>query len=251
MLAPAVINQCMSMSDVQVVHDAEALAVAGARLFIEASRGRDRFAVALSGGTTPKRLYQLLAEQSSAIDWTKMHFFWSDERHVPPDHPDSNYHMAHEALLSKVPVPSENIHRIHAEFPDPTEAASDYEATLSNFFALGPGELPHFDLILLGLGPDAHTASIFPGSLEAINTDRLVLANWIEKLNTHRLTMTMPVINAAKVVVFLVSGAEKAEALKAVIDGPHDLLKYPAQAVAPTEGSLKWLVDEAASSLIR
>jgi 6-phosphogluconolactonase len=228
---------------IEVVSDAARLASRAAEVFEEeatnAIRERGRFTVALSGGSTPKRLYELLAG-SSQLPWDQIHFFWSDERHVPPDHPDSNFKMAHEALLSK--VPPANIHRIKAELPDPAAVARDYEQTLIDFFQLSSHQLPNFDLILLGMGADAHTASIFPGHGELLETESLVVSVWVEKLHTHRITMTMPVINAGRAVVFLVSGPEKAFALDKVLAGPSDPISYPAQAVNPTNGKLQWLI---------
>lgn len=229
---------------IEVVSDAARLASRAAEVFEEeatnAIRERGRFTVALSGGSTPKRLYELLAG-SSQLPWDQIHFFWSDERHVPPDHPDSNFKMAHEALLSK--VPPANIHRIKAELPDPAAVAHDYEQTLIDFFQLSGHQLPNFDLILLGMGADAHTASIFPEHAELLETESLVASVWVEKLGAHRITMTMPVINAGRAVIFLVSGPEKAFALDKVLAGPRDPISYPAQAVNPTNGTLQWLIN--------
>lgn len=199
--------------------------------------------VALSGGSTPKVLYELLADPRESfrarIPWSNTHFFWSDERHVPPDHPESNYRMAHEALLSRVPVPQGNVHRIHSENPSAQQAADEYENTI----------VPRLDLILLGLGADGHTASIFPGSEVLHETKRLVAAPWVEKLNTYRITMTLPLLNNGASIVFLVSGGEKAQIVKEVLEGPK---KYPAQFVQPTNGELIWMLDrDAAAELNR
>ena len=196
--------------------------------------------VALSGGSTPKTLYELLANPNEPfrdqVPWSKIHFFWSDERHVPPDHPDSNYRMAYEAMLSRVPVPEGNVHRIRSENPNASEVADEYEATLKQVTGQS---LPRLDLILLGLGTDGHTASIFPGSEVLHETKRLVAAPWVEKLNTHRITMTLPLLNNGASVVFLVSGAEKAEIVNEVLHGPK---KYPAQYVQPANGELLWML---------
>jgi len=196
--------------------------------------------VALSGGSTPKVLYQLLAEDfRDQVSWASTQFFWSDERHVPPDHPDSNYRMAHEALLSRVPVPESNVHRVHSENPSAQEAADEYEKVI----------VPRLDLILLGLGADGHTASIFPGSDVLHETKRLVAAPWVEKLNTYRITMTLPLLNNGASILFLVSGADKAQIVKEVLEGPK---KYPAQFVQPTNGELIWMLDrDAAAGLNR
>lgn len=213
-------------------------------------RERDRFTWALSGGSTPRGLYRLLASDPyrERLPWQAIHFFWGDERHVPPDHPQSNYRMAREALLDAVAVPPENIHRIAAEEPDAQRAAAQYEAELRAFFALAPGDWPRFDLVLLGLGKDGHTASLFPGSAAVRERERLVVAPWVEAQQAFRITLTPPVLSHARRTLFLVSGAEKAAALRAVIEGEREPDRYPAQAV---EGNRLWLVDRAAARLLR
>ena len=224
---------------IEIFADAQELARGAAAYLIarsgEAVAEKGVFTVALSGGSTPKVLYQLLADEPfrAQVPWTRTHFFWSDERHVPPDHPDSNYRMAREAMLSRVPVPESNIHRVHGENPNADEAAREYEQTL----------LP-LDLILLGLGPDGHTASIFPGSEVLNETKRLVAAPWVEKFKAHRITMTLPLLNSGAAVLFLVCGAEKAGIVKEVLQGPK---KYPAQFVQPTHGQLLWMLDRLAA----
>ncbi len=210
---------------------------------------RGRFTIALSGGSTPKNLYTLIAANASAsLPWDRMFFFWGDERHVPPDNPDSNYRMAKETLLSKVAIPPANIFRIPAENPDASAAADAYEQTLRKFFAVAPGEFPRFDLILLGIGPDGHTASLFPETAALEQTSRLVVANWVEKLQTNRITFTLPVLNAARCVAFLVSGTDKAAVLHEVLEGNAPAEKYPSKLVRPSEGKLIWFVDRAAAS---
>ena len=207
------------------------------------------FSVALSGGNTPRSVYALLAQEDKAsLDWSRIHIFFGDERHVPPDHPDSNYRMANETLLSKVPIPQENIHRVRAE-SDPESAAKDYEEQLRAEFTLKPGDRPRFDLILLGLGDDGHTASLFPETAALNETARLVVPNWVEKLNTFRITLTLPVLNHAAEVLFIVSGAGKAEILKAVLGSPGSA-QYPSQRVKPDHGRLLWLVDQDAARLL-
>jgi len=205
--------------------------------------------VALSGGSTPKLLFELLADPNEPfrdqIPWPDIHFFWSDERHVPPDDPDSNYRMANEAMLSRVPVATNNVHRVPSENPNATEAASEYEQTLVQ---ITQQPLPRLDLIMLGLGTDGHTASIFPGSEVLHENNRLVAAPWVGKFQTYRITMTLPLLNNGASVVFLVSGAEKATIVKEVLQGPE---KYPAQAVKPTNGELLWMLDEDAASDIK
>ena len=214
----------------------------------EAIARAGRFAVALSGGNTPRALYAKLAGEvlRSRIAWDRWHFFWGDERSVPADHPDSNYRMAYEALLSRVPVPAANIHRIETE-RGPAEAAAAYEAALRDFFAPPRGGFPRFDLILLGIGEEGHTASLFPGSAALEERERLVVAVYVEKLKTDRITFTLPVLNSAAEVAFLVSGKSKAEAVKETLRGAADL---PAARVAPADGRLLWLLDKAAAPFL-
>jgi 6-phosphogluconolactonase len=212
---------------------------------------RGRFTIALAGGSTPKSLYNLLATNARAtLPWDRTYFFWSDERHVPPTDPDSNYRMADEAMLSKVPVPPGNVFRVPAENPDAEASAKEYESTLRKFFQLEPGQFPKFDLILLGMGPDGHTASLFPGTAGLQEQSRLVIANWVEKLKTHRLTFTLPVLNAARSVAFLVSGTDKAPMVLAVLEERVPGEQYPAKLVQPTEGKLIWFLDRAAASAL-
>ena len=234
----------------RVLSSPEDLARAAAEHFVARSREaveqRGSFAVALSGGSTPKLLFELLADPNELfrdqIPWSNIHFFWSDERHVPPDHPDSNYRMANDAMLSRVPVAEKNVHRVPSENLNATEAANQYEQTL---IETTHQSLPQLDLILLGLGPDGHTASLFPGTDVLHETKRLVAAPWVEKFQSYRITMTLPLLNNGASVVFLVSGAEKAKIVKEVLEGPE---KYPAQAVKPTHGELLWMLDKAAWS---
>jgi 6-phosphogluconolactonase len=210
---------------------------------------RGRFTIALSGGSTPKNLYTLIAANASAnLPWDRMFFFWGDERHVSPDDPDSNYRMAKESFLSKVAIPAGNIFPVPAENPDAPAAAEAYEQTLRKFFALAPGEFPRFDLILLGMGPDGHTASLFPETAALQEKSRLVVANWVEKLQTSRITFTLPVLNAARCVAFLVSGTDKAAVLHEVLEGNAPVEKYPSKLVRPSDGRLIWFVDRAAAS---
>jgi 6-phosphogluconolactonase len=215
----------------------------------EAVGQRGRFTIALAGGSTPKSLYNLLATNArTTLPWDRMFFFWGDERHVPPTDPESNYRMADEAMLSKVPVQPGNVFRIKTENPDAAAAAEDYEKTIRKFFALEPGQFPHFDLILLGMGPDGHTASLFPGTTALQEKSRLVVANWVEKMKTHRISLTLPVLNAARCVTFLVSGTDKAPALKAVLEENVPAEQYPAKLIKPSDGKLIWLIDRAAAS---
>jgi 6-phosphogluconolactonase len=212
---------------------------------------RGRFTIALSGGSTPKSLYNLLASNArTTLPWDKMFFFWGDERHVPPTDPDSNYRMANEAMLSKVPIPPANIFRFPAENPDPAAVADAYDKTLRKFFQLGPDGLPIFDVILLGLGPDGHTASLFPGTTALQEKSRLSVANWVDKLKTHRLTLTLPVINAARMDLFLVSGTDKAAVVRSVLEENVPGEQYPAKMVRPKDGRLIWLMDRGAASAL-
>lgn len=215
----------------------------------EAVAQRGRFTIALAGGSTPKSLYNLLATNArTALPWDRMFFFWGDERHVPPTDSDSNYRMADEAMLAKIPVPAANVFRMKTENPEAAAVAEDYEQTLRKFFQLEPGQLPTFDLILLGMGPDGHTASLFPGTAALQEKSRLVLANWVEKMKTYRITLTLPVLNAARCVIFLVSGTDKAPALHAVLEEDVSGEQYPAKLVQPRQGKVIWLVDRAAAS---
>jgi 6-phosphogluconolactonase len=208
---------------------------------------RGRFAVILAGGSTPKDTYEALAQDyADRLDWSRVHVFFGDERTVPPHHEDSNYRMVRETLLAHVRVGS--VHRMRCELA-PAEAATNYEEQLREFFGSSE-KLPRFDLILLGLGKDGHTASLFPETSALDVTDRWVVVNPVPKLETSRLTLTVPVINAARAVVFLVAGEDKAEALKEVLEGDADPRAYPAQFIRP-EGELTWMVDRAAASLIR
>ena len=218
----------------------------------EAVTQRGRFTIALSGGSTPKNLYNLLATNArNALPWDRMFFFFGDERHVPPTDPDSNYRMANEAMLSKIPVAAANVFRLRTENPDAEAVALDYEQTLRKFFTLDAGQFPRFDLILLGMGPDGHTASLFPGTAALQEKSRLVVANWVEKLKTSRLSFTLPVLNSAACVTFLVSGMDKAPALHAVLEGDAAGEQYPAKLVRPTNGKLIWLIDRAAASELK
>lgn len=239
--------------DLRILSSREDLARAAAQDFVARSRAaveqHGSFTVALSGGSTPRLLFELLADPNEAfrdqIAWSNIHFFWSDERHVPPDHPESNYRMANEAMLARVPVAEENVHRVPSENPDAAVAASEYERTL---IETTRQSLPRLDLILLGIGADGHTASIFPGSEVRHETKRLVAAPWVEKFRTYRITMTLPLLNNGASVVFLVSGAEKAKTVKEVLEGPE---QYPAQAVKPARGELLWLLDKDAASELK
>lgn len=217
----------------------------------EAVTQRGRFTLVLAGGSTPKNLYNLLATNArTTLPWDRMFFFEGDERHVPPTDPESNYRMAEEAMLSKIPVAAGNVFRIPAENPDASAAAQAYEQTLQRFFQLGPGQVPIFDLILLGMGPDGHTASLFPGTAALQEKTHLVVANWVDKLKTSRITLTLPVLNAARCVTFLVGGTDKATVLHTVLEEDVPGEQYPAKLVRPSDGKLIWLLDRAAASAL-
>ena len=218
-----------------------------ARALIESVRARGRASVALSGGSTPRGVYSLLASDQfrSNIPWQGVHLFWGDERCVPPTDAESNYRMVNDALLQFIRIPVENVHRIVGE-GNPAEAAALYERELRQVFGLQEDGVPRFDLMLLGLGEDGHTASLFPGTSAVNETTRLVTELYVEKLNAYRVTLTFPVINHSRQVVFLVSGKSKAPILREVLQ--NSLLTYPAQLVHPSSGELHWLVDQDAAS---
>ncbi len=236
------------MTQFLVCRDADRLALAAADLFAKLARDaiaqRQRFAVALAGGSTPRPAYGLLAEEplSGRIDWPRVEVFWGDERCVPPSHPDSNYRMTRRALLDRVPIPGGNVHRVRGELP-PEEAAAHYRLELQ--MVMGGGG--RFDLILLGMGTDGHTASLFPETAVLNDEECSFVAVYVERMGSWRLTLTLPTINAARHVVFLVSGESKAEALARVWSGE----RLPAALVQPAEGELMWLVDrDAAAGLV-
>jgi 6-phosphogluconolactonase len=244
---------------VRIFETSEDLARAAAeecvRLALEAVKARGGFSIGLAGGSTPKRLYALLASESdnslrARFPWQETHFFWGDERHVPPDHADSNYRMAFDTMLSKVPVSPSQLHRIEAETPDAGKAARGYEEDLLQYFRLTRGTWPQFDLALLGLGSDGHTASLFPSTEVLDEMARLAVAVWVPKFQTSRITLTAPLLNHAANVLFLVSGKDKAEALRAVLRGDFQPHRYPAQLIRPEEGNLTWLADRDAASLL-
>jgi 6-phosphogluconolactonase len=245
------------MAELKVFEDADVLTRAAAEEIATSAEtaiaSEGRFTIALAGGSTPRPIYRSLAEEPyrGRIHWDRVHVFWGDERHVPPDHPDSNFGMAHDELLSKVPLPPDNIYRVRAEKPDAERAAREYEWTLRSAFNLDEGQVPRFDLALLGLGPDGHTASLFPGSDAVRERTRLVVAPWVGAQSGFRITMTLPVFNRAACALFVVSGEEKAEALRSVLEGDLQPDRFPAQSVRPHEGRLLYFVDRAAARLLR
>ena len=243
-------------AELRVVSNLEELERAGAgevaRLARKAGPKRS-FALALSGGRTPRGLYTRLTGDPyrALVPWASLHLFWGDERHVPPDHPDSNYRMVQETLLARAPVPPGNVHRIPAENPDAAEAARGYEGILRAFFRLKEGQVPRFDLVLLGLGADGHVASLFPGSEALRETGRLVAAPWIESLKTHRITLTPPVIQSAAAVLVLASGEEKAEALKRALSPEGRVEECPARLLNEARGHVVFIADRPAAGQVR
>lgn len=242
---------------VRIFETAQDFYEAAAGAFVEAANGaiadRGAFRVALSGGNTPRGLYALLTTDPwrGRIDWTRVFFFFGDERHVPPDHPDSNYRMANEALLSKLSLRPHQVWPIKGECPDAAKAAAEYEQVLREQIAPAANGIPQFDLVLLGLGPDGHTLSLFPGT-KALDApaDRLAVSNWVGKFFTDRITITAQVANQARRVVFLVRGADKQLALKAVLEGPFEPFQLPAQLIQPSAAPVVWLLDGEAARLL-
>jgi 6-phosphogluconolactonase len=237
--------------EIHVYRDLEHLSRAAALLFFDQARQavteRGRFLVALTGGSTPKRLFQLLAdEKGGRIDWKATHPFWGDERCVPPDDAESNYRLARDLLLAHVNIPDENIHRIRGELR-PLEASKDYALVLKNF-ASPPFEWPRFDLVLLGMGEDGHTASLFPGSpVEASGSTLAVTARYQDR-PAERVSLTPLVFNSARTILFMAVGENKALTLSRVLDDGFQPGLYPAQRIDPKEGMLLWLLDKAAAS---
>lgn len=226
---------------------AQAVAARFIELGQEAIAERGRFIVALAGGSTPKRVYELLASESykGQLDWSKVHIFFGDERCVPPDDAESNYRMANEAMLSRVSLPAENIHRMNG-VGDAVANARLYEDEMRTYF--NDAAWPRFDLILLGMGDDGHTASLFPGTEVLTEREAWVAGLWVEKLGAYRITLTAPAINHAAHIIFLVTGENKAERLAEILKDEHDTARLPAQLIKPINGSLRWFVDKAAAT---
>lgn len=226
---------------------------------IEHVKRKGLFHVALSGGNTPKQLFTLLSQEpyKSSIPWDKIYFFFGDERYVPEDQPDSNYFMSHQYLFSKVNVPRVHVFQIPTQYKDPNKAAEDYAATMRDIFKLNNNDIPQFDLLYLGLGTNAHTASLMPGtdlvkayaqSPDGGHKGQITAAAWIEELSMYRITFTPPVINNSSCIAFLVEGAEKAEPVWQILEGPHDPVLYPAQLIDGQHGKALWFLDKAATA---
>jgi 6-phosphogluconolactonase len=234
-----------------IFHDSERLSRHAATLFVErcdlAIRERDRFLVALNGGNTPVRLFQLLAtEYREQAEWSRVHIFWGDERCVPPDDPGSSYGQARDIFLNHIPIPDSNIHRVKTDLV-PVEASRDYSLTLKGF-ASPPLDVPRFDLVYLGMGEDGHTASLFPGSPVHVTDSVLPVTAQYQDRPANRVTMTQLVFNRARMVVFMATGEKKAVALAEVLSDRYNPKLYPAQRIDPKDGQIIWLVDESAAS---
>ena len=245
------------LPEIRILADLDALTRRAAQEFMQAATSavaqNGVFHVALTGGSTPKPLYALLASDPALraqIPWDKMRVYFGDERNVGPSHPDSNYRMANEAMLSRVPLKAEQIFRMKGEYNDTARAAQEYEQTLRESLKIAEGQFPRFDLILLGMGNEGHTASLFPGTKALHETKRMVVGNWVGKLFTNRITLTAPAINNAASILFMVAGADKAPALKGVLEGPHEPEQLPAQMIEPKNGKLLWLLDAAAGGML-
>jgi 6-phosphogluconolactonase len=249
---------------IRIFPDADQLARSAARLFLSrftlSNTIQVQFTVALSCGPLQKKIFEILGNDERlkkqvvyGVEFELMeyvHFFWTDERHVPPDHTESNYKQAYESMLSPLGIREANIHRIKGELEDTGEAAYQYEAEILRGFPISDGRLPRFDLIFLEMGADGHTASLFPGTKALQEEKRLVVSNWVGKICTDRITMTAPLLNSAACVVFLVSGQDKALPVKAVLEGRREPQQLPAQLIRPESGKLIWLLDSAAASLL-
>jgi len=253
--------------DVRILTNLDAIAKRVAQEFVQAATAavseKGSFSVALSGGSTPKALYSLLANETALraqLPWDKMYFYFGDERSVGPDDADSNFRMANETMLSKVPIKPEQVFRIKGEYKESEKAAQEYDEALRSSFEIGKGKIavgkigegqfPRFDLVLLGMGNEGHTASLFPGTKALHETKRIAVRNWVGKLYTNRITLTAAAINHAARVIFMVTGADKALALKGVLEGPYEPEQLPAQMIQPSNGQLLWLVDTIAGGML-
>jgi 6-phosphogluconolactonase len=243
--------------EVRILPDGAAIVRRGAQKFVEAAAAavneKGSFSVALAGGSTPKALYALLVNNPALraqVPWDKMQLFFGDERHVGPSDPDSNFRMATEAMIAKSPLKPEQVTRIRGEYPDANQAAREYELAIRSHFQLLNEKFPRFDLVLLGMGSEGHTASLFPGTKALHEKERIAVSNWVGKLLSDRITLTAPAINNAARVIFMVTGADKAPALTAVLERIYEPDQLPAQLIQPANGTLLWLVDTAAGSLL-
>jgi 6-phosphogluconolactonase len=243
--------------DIRILADPAAITRRAADVFVKAATQavarKGVFNVSLSGGSTPKVLYAMLADDPayrSRIPWDKVRIFFGDERHAPPDSSESNFHMATESLFSKGVLRPEQITRIKGEYADTEKAALEYEQALRDYFKLKEGEFPSFDLLLFGMGEEGHTLSLFPGTKALHETRRIVVRNWVGKLYTERITLTAAAANHATQVMFLITKADKAPALKAVLEGPYEPEQLPAQYIQPLSGNSLWLIDRDAAKML-
>ena len=244
----------MNRGTINVAADKDTLFEGMAKLISDAARAAiarsGRFALVLTGGSTPKGLYELLAsdEWRSRIEWSKVHLFWGDERFVPATDPQSNYGMAKAALIDHLQLPAANIHRIVTENTTPESCANSYEDDIRAFFKAPPGVFPSFDFVLNGMGSNCHVLSLFPGMQTIHEKSRLVVSDYIPEVAMDRITMTSPLVNAAREVVMLVAGADKAKALREVLYGPENVDEKPAQLIDPKRGELIWMLDQDAAA---
>ena len=244
------------MSETKIFDTKTELNRFAAEKFVEIGKNavseKGRFTVALAGGSTPKGLYQLLTTKEFAdkIDWTKVYFFFGDERNVPHDSDESNYKMARENLFNSLEIRENKIFRWQTNLDNAEKIAENYNKTIKNFFDLNENEFPHFDLILLGMGDDGHTASLFPATKALDETEEIAARNWVEKFDTFRLTFTFPTINNAANIMFLVTGEKKAEILSEILNSKNNEKNLPSQNVKPTNGKLFWLIDSDAAKLL-
>ncbi len=254
---PIVSDSSGAAGNIRVFQDPDALARAAAEEFrrraVTSIQERGRFTVVLSGGSTPVRLFEKLAAGvpgKGEFSWSAVHLFWGDERPVPFSHPESNFGSARAALLSRVEIGPANLHPVPLEGKDAAAAAIAYEKEIRSFFKLPEGRFPRFDLVFLGMGSDGHTASLFPGTPAVQESKRLVVAPWLEKLGNFRITMTIPVFNQARCVIFLVAGAGKAVTVRKVLEEEDRPGRFPAGLIRPASGELFWFLDRPAAGKI-
>jgi 6-phosphogluconolactonase len=244
----------MRKSEIRIFDDLEQLSWAAATQFEQLARIKSIehkwFTAALSGGSTPKLLYEILGSSTMAgrVRWKNVHLFQVDERSVPPDDAQSNCRLIRQTLLASGSLPEENFHRMAAERTDRKQAAQDYAQQIDRVLQPAPGEFPRLDLVLLGMGPDGHTASLFPGTAALEEKAAWVVPNYVEKLDTYRMTLTLPVLNAAGHIIFMVTGADKAATLHEVLEGAAG--QFPAQLIQPVRGKLSWFLDEGAAGIL-
>lgn len=254
---PVSLDSSGAAGKIRVFRDPDDLARGAAEEFfrraVTSIQERGRFTVVLSGGSTPVRLFRKLAAGDPGkgpFSWSSVHFFWGDERSVPFGHPESNFGSARAALLSRIEIPPANLHPVPLDGKDATGAAIAYENEIRTFFKLPEDRLPRFDLVLLGLGSDGHTASLFPGTAAVEESKRLVVAPWLEKLGKFRITMTVPVFNQARCAIFLVAGAGKADTVRKILEGEDRPGRFPAGLIRPVSGELFWFLDRQAAGKI-